>query len=286
MPVERLSLEVVGEINRRLGGGGLSAADRGAVEGALLRPFSGFGDHELFPTLWDKAGAMLHGLASTQAFADGNKRTAWLAALALLELNGIQLPVVPDVEAEAFVLSVATVQDFAADRAAEWFRSVHGRSRVGYASDPRLEYLVLAIGAWHEEGGLLSLDHAHLFTIEAREIPGPVFAWIAGRIHWRDDESPEGLSLTVQIDGDDKGRRIARPLPAFPYEHSLGLLVPTGHAHHQRKFMPTTFAVPVGLSAIQPGRVTLHVAIGGQHAGSIPISLIRSTQIPSDTSGL
>jgi hypothetical protein len=64
---------------------------------------------------------LLHGIASKQVFSDGNKRTAWLAALAFLELNGIEIRHVPGIEAEPFVLSVAT-GTFEVPQAAEWFK--------------------------------------------------------------------------------------------------------------------------------------------------------------------
>jgi death-on-curing protein len=65
--------------------------DRTGLEAAVERPWSGFGDFEAFPTLYDKAGALLHALASTQVFENGNKRTAWASAVAFLDVNGIDI---------------------------------------------------------------------------------------------------------------------------------------------------------------------------------------------------
>lgn len=45
-------------------------------------------DDRMFPTLWDKAAMYLHRLARSQAFIDGNKRTALQAADVFLDLNG------------------------------------------------------------------------------------------------------------------------------------------------------------------------------------------------------
>ncbi|MBY4207229.1 Fic family protein [Rhodococcus fascians] len=53
------------------------------------------------------ASAYLDGIANTQYFHDGNKRTAWLAANIFLRLNGANVPRVPDIEAEIFVQAVA-----------------------------------------------------------------------------------------------------------------------------------------------------------------------------------
>lgn len=76
--------------------------------GALARPqAAGFGV-EFYPTLFEKAAALLHGLASTQGMKDGNKRTAWAVAATFLEINGHPLkePLDEDV-AEALVMDVA-----------------------------------------------------------------------------------------------------------------------------------------------------------------------------------
>ena len=47
-------------------------------------------DHNRFPTLWDKAAMYLHRIACSQAFADGNKRTALEAADVFLGMNGYE----------------------------------------------------------------------------------------------------------------------------------------------------------------------------------------------------
>ncbi|MCD4686043.1 MAG: type II toxin-antitoxin system death-on-curing family toxin, partial [Anaerolineae bacterium] len=46
-----------------------------------------FGD-DAYPTLTEKAAVLLYGIARNHPFADGNKRTATIAALMLLEVNG------------------------------------------------------------------------------------------------------------------------------------------------------------------------------------------------------
>ena len=65
--------------------------DANALHGAVHRPSAGFGRVELFPTLFLKAAALAHGLATDHPFADGNKRTALLAAVLTLRLNGLRL---------------------------------------------------------------------------------------------------------------------------------------------------------------------------------------------------
>jgi len=62
--------------------------DMGLLEAAIGRPMlSAFGE-DAYPTLAEKAAAMLHSLARNHPFTDGNKRTATLAALFMLVVNG------------------------------------------------------------------------------------------------------------------------------------------------------------------------------------------------------
>lgn len=117
-----LSAAVIVALNAEHGGAGAGVVDLGGVESAVARPQASFAGHERYSTVWDKAGALLHGLCSTQYFMDGNKRTAWLAAELFLRLNGSPLRDVPVVAQEAFVLSVST-NLLSVERAGEWFQS-------------------------------------------------------------------------------------------------------------------------------------------------------------------
>lgn len=86
----------------------LIVADEGLLQSAVARPqASVFGD-DAYPTLWDKAAALLHSLARNHCSVDGNKRTAWASSWAFLRLNGIDLADVYDVDyAEQLVLTAA-----------------------------------------------------------------------------------------------------------------------------------------------------------------------------------
>ena len=72
-------------------GGSDGVRDLGLVEAALLRADAGFGDHQLFPTLFDKAAAILDALVRNHPFVDGNKRTGISTAALLLVRNGYRL---------------------------------------------------------------------------------------------------------------------------------------------------------------------------------------------------
>ncbi|WP_246540852.1 type II toxin-antitoxin system death-on-curing family toxin [Mycobacterium spongiae] len=82
--------------------------DPGLFESSLMRPATVLFGADAYPTVWDKAAALLHSLATTQSLADGNKRTGWAACWLLLGLNGHQVSANLDVDAaEEFVLAIA-----------------------------------------------------------------------------------------------------------------------------------------------------------------------------------
>jgi len=62
--------------------------DAAALEMCAARPYAGFGGKELYPTLFTKAAATLESLARNHVFIDGNKRTAFITAVYILEQNG------------------------------------------------------------------------------------------------------------------------------------------------------------------------------------------------------
>lgn len=85
-----LTIEQVVALHDRVApGAGLR--DAGLLAAGVIRPqTSAFGE-DAYPLLHDKAAALLHSLARTQPFVDGNKRTALAALEAFLNLNGWEL---------------------------------------------------------------------------------------------------------------------------------------------------------------------------------------------------
>ncbi|MDZ7883599.1 MAG: type II toxin-antitoxin system death-on-curing family toxin [Mycobacterium sp.] len=66
--------------------------DFGLVDGAVMRPqASAFGE-DAFPTIHEKAAALLHGLARNHPFVTANKRTAWAATALFYMVNGHTRP--------------------------------------------------------------------------------------------------------------------------------------------------------------------------------------------------
>lgn len=69
----------------------LTRCDRNTIELALAKPRAAFGGVEQYPTLADKAAALLYGLAKSQACADGNKRVALILVVEFLRINDARL---------------------------------------------------------------------------------------------------------------------------------------------------------------------------------------------------
>lgn len=80
------------EINEKFVGSD-QLRDFGLLDGAVMRPqTSAFGE-DAFPSIHEKAAALLHGLARNHPFVTGNKRTAWTATAMFYMVNGCNLHV-------------------------------------------------------------------------------------------------------------------------------------------------------------------------------------------------
>ena len=64
--------------------------DRHLLRAAAARPLNQAFGTEAYPTLLEKAAALLHSLAAHHLFFDGNKRTATAAVTQFLTLNAIE----------------------------------------------------------------------------------------------------------------------------------------------------------------------------------------------------
>jgi len=101
--------------------GGLDGLrDRGLVESALARPrnLSAYGNADAA----DLAAAYAYGLTRNHGFADGNKRTGWVAARLFLIDNGYTLRLAAKVDAVLMMeaLAAGTLDEAAV---AAWFRA-------------------------------------------------------------------------------------------------------------------------------------------------------------------
>jgi death on curing protein len=84
--VEYLDLEDLLGLTRALRAG--PVRDLGLLDSSCARPRSTAFGADAYPTLEQKAAALLHSLARNHTLVDGNKRLAWLATVVFLDLNG------------------------------------------------------------------------------------------------------------------------------------------------------------------------------------------------------
>ena len=87
-------------------GGSDGVRDVGRLEAAVATQYQEVFGEELYATIFDKSAAIIRGIVGDHPFADGNKRTAMLAGLTLVELNGYKFEATPG-ELEDFAVSVA-----------------------------------------------------------------------------------------------------------------------------------------------------------------------------------
>ncbi|HWL84908.1 MAG TPA: type II toxin-antitoxin system death-on-curing family toxin, partial [Polyangiaceae bacterium] len=72
-------------------GGSDGIRDQGALEAAIAQPQATFAGEYLHDDLFSMAAAYAFHISESQAFLDGNKRTALLAAVVFLDMNGFRL---------------------------------------------------------------------------------------------------------------------------------------------------------------------------------------------------
>jgi death-on-curing protein len=83
-------------------GGSTGLRDLGRLEAAEAAQTQAVFGEELYRTLFEKAAALVRGIVADHPFVDGNKRSAMLAGLTFLRINGI-----------IFVAEIGELEDFA-----------------------------------------------------------------------------------------------------------------------------------------------------------------------------
>ena len=88
-------------------GGADGVRDVGRLEAAVSTQHQVVFGEELYATVFAKAAALMRGIIGDHPFTDGNKRTAILAGLTLLELNNYHFDATLG-ELEDFAVRIAT----------------------------------------------------------------------------------------------------------------------------------------------------------------------------------
>ena len=87
-------------------GGSHGLRDPNSLEAAVARPRTGFGEVEFYPSVHDKAAALMESIIRNHPFVDGNKRTGLTSAGTALALNGWELFASQE-EAYTFTMRIA-----------------------------------------------------------------------------------------------------------------------------------------------------------------------------------
>jgi death on curing protein len=104
-----LTVDIVREIHAeaiKKFGGLEGVRDENLLVSAVLTPQSSFGGKSPYADIVEVAAAYLFYLCGNHPFFDGNKRTAMMAAIIFLRLNGVE-PLPDSDEWEEFLLEVA-----------------------------------------------------------------------------------------------------------------------------------------------------------------------------------
>jgi death-on-curing protein len=71
--------------------GAPAVRDIGLLDAAAHRPQASAFGQDAYPTIHEKAAALLEAVVRNHALVDGNKRLAWAAAVVFYDLNGFDL---------------------------------------------------------------------------------------------------------------------------------------------------------------------------------------------------
>lgn len=95
--------------NEKIATGQQKVRDIVMLEAAEARPAASAFGQDAYPTLEEKAAALLHSIARNHPFTDGNKRTATVAALFMMLVNGTRM-IWDETEALEIIVRVAENQ--------------------------------------------------------------------------------------------------------------------------------------------------------------------------------
>ncbi|MGC4100904.1 type II toxin-antitoxin system death-on-curing family toxin [Ferruginibacter sp.] len=101
-------------------GGSQGIRDEGLMESAISRPYQTFGGEDLYPTEIEKAAAIAESIIINHPFVDGNKRTGYLAMLAILEEGKLELSPSNDT-IYSFVIKIST-GEIKFEQIVEWLK--------------------------------------------------------------------------------------------------------------------------------------------------------------------
>jgi death-on-curing protein len=106
--VQFLDLDDVLGLAELLLGGQPPVRDIGLLGSAVARPQTTLFGEDAYPSLCDKAAALLQSIVINHALVDGNKRLGWLSTAVFLQINGLSVSHVSNDDVYDFVINIAT----------------------------------------------------------------------------------------------------------------------------------------------------------------------------------
>ena len=102
-----LSARQLLRIAERAAGPDVGVRDIGLLEAAAARPRATAFGQDAYPSLHEKAAALVHSVVTNHALVDGNKRLGLASAIAFLGINGWRLTLSED-EAYDLIIAIAS----------------------------------------------------------------------------------------------------------------------------------------------------------------------------------
>jgi len=116
--VIHLTLDEALHVARRVIGDDVLVRDAGLLAAAVARPATSIGGTDAYPTIVEKAAALVHSVVRNHALVDGNKRLGLMLLIVFLSVNGCRVGLSND-QAYDLIVAIAdgrldTVADIAA----------------------------------------------------------------------------------------------------------------------------------------------------------------------------
>jgi prophage maintenance system killer protein len=292
-----LTFEQVADLNARHCGPGAGVLNEEGIRAQLGRAEATFMGTDLYPSVWEKAAVLFHGVSSTQYFHDGNKRTAWIVADLFLSINGHPLKDIEPIAGEAFVLSIAT-RAFETDedpergvrKAAEWLATHALRMK------DRKAFAILAKQAeWAGDGdSTFDAVGAALAGVVADMLPAITPLAIVFEIGWHPLDAGREFAIRFTVENVTGSARLVVPadkaiarlltgdvLTEADVKNADSELTGTVTAsaltmheqHGVNVVIPTMYLTPMIVEVQTEGLCYVRVDVGGELFARLPLSI-------------
>lgn len=106
--VEFLDLDDVLSIAQKLLGNDPPIRDIGLLAAAVARPQTSIGGQDAYPSIVEKASALLQSIVNNHALVDGNKRLGWASTAIFLTLNNVDVTHISNDSVYKFIMHIAS----------------------------------------------------------------------------------------------------------------------------------------------------------------------------------